>query len=84
MVDALRFYTLADIAELLGTSVDRVGDMVRCGDLAAVDIGSVGARRRTWRVSAESLAQFLARRATQSPPPKQRRRRRSGYCPLYY
>lgn len=56
MADLPRFLTLADVAELLSTSVAQVYAMVRRGDLPAIKIGGRG----QWRVSEDDLEAYLA------------------------
>jgi excisionase family DNA binding protein len=56
MVDLPRFLTLADVAELLNTSVAQVYAMVRRGDLPAIKIGGRG----QWRVSEDDLEAYIA------------------------
>jgi len=56
MADLPRFLTLADVAELLSTSVAQVYAMVRRGDLPAIKIGGRG----QWRVSEDDLESYIA------------------------
>jgi len=60
MADLPRFLTLADVAELLSTSVAQVYAMVRRGDLPAIKIGGRG----QWRVSEDDLETFIAEMKT--------------------
>ena len=57
MADLPRFLQLADVAELLSTSVAQVYAMVRRGELPAIKIGGRG----QWRVSEEDLEDYIAR-----------------------
>jgi excisionase family DNA binding protein len=56
MADLPRFLTLADVAEILSTSVAQVYAMVRRGDLPAIKIGGRG----QWRVSEADLEDYIA------------------------
>jgi excisionase family DNA binding protein len=56
MADLPRFLTLADVAEVLSTSVAQVYAMVRRGELPAIKIGGRG----QWRVSEADLEDFIA------------------------
>ena len=56
MADLPRFLTLADVAEILSTSVAQVYAMVRRGDLPAIKIGGRG----QWRVSEPDLEDYIA------------------------
>jgi excisionase family DNA binding protein len=78
-------HTPKQVAEILQTSADRITDLIAAGELQAINIGRKGAKRATWRISAESLAAFLAKRSTSPAAPKvQRRKRKSDYVPTYY
>ncbi|MGZ6803540.1 MAG: helix-turn-helix domain-containing protein [Nocardioidaceae bacterium] len=52
-----RFLTLADVAEILATSVVQVRALVRRGDLRAIQIGGRG----QWRVETVELEAFIQR-----------------------
>jgi len=52
-----RFLQLADVAEVLNTSVNQVYALVRRGDLVAVKIGGRG----QWRVEVDQLEAYIAR-----------------------
>ena len=53
----LDFLTLADVAEVLNTSVAQVYAMVRRGELEAIRIGGRG----QWRVEASKLEEYIQR-----------------------
>ena len=55
MPDDPRFLTLADVAEVLNTSVAQVYALVRRGDLPAIKIGGRG----QWRVEREQLEAYI-------------------------
>ncbi len=57
MPDSPRFLTLADVAEVLNTSVAQVYALVRRGDLPAIKIGGRG----QWRVEDAQLEGFIER-----------------------
>lgn len=50
-----RFLTLADVAEVLNTSVAQVYALVRRGELPAIKLGGRG----QWRVEASRLEEFI-------------------------
>lgn len=52
-----RFLTLADVAEVLNTSVAQVYALVRRGELPAIKIGGRG----QWRVESEQLEAYIER-----------------------
>jgi excisionase family DNA binding protein len=57
MAEQPRFLLLADVAEILNTSVAQVYALVRRGDLKAGKLGGRG----QWRVSPEHLDEYIAR-----------------------
>lgn len=57
-----RFLTLADVAELLSTSVSQVYALVRNGDLRGLKIGGRG----QWRVEVSELEDFIQRMYVQT------------------
>lgn len=52
-----RFLTLADVAEVLNTSVNQAYALVRRGELPAIKIGGRG----QWRVEADQLEEYIER-----------------------
>ncbi|MGL5827099.1 MAG: helix-turn-helix domain-containing protein [Nocardioides sp.] len=56
MAGAPRFLTLAEVAEILNTSVPQVYALVRRGELAGVKIGGRG----QWRVETTRLEAYIA------------------------
>jgi len=52
-----RFLTLADVAEILATSVAQVRALVQRGDLRAIQIGGRG----QWRVETVELEAYIQR-----------------------
>ena len=76
-----RWLTVRDVAEALLVSRDTVDRWVQAGELRAIDVSgrrTGGPRRRSWRISHESLAEFLEHRATAPKrPARPARRRRS-------
>ena len=57
MADPPRFLTLADVAEVLNTSVAQVYALVRRGELPAIKIGGRG----QWRVESSQLEAYITR-----------------------
>jgi excisionase family DNA binding protein len=57
MADQPRFLLLADVAEILNTSVAQVYALVRRGDLLAMKMGGRG----QWRVQASDLEDYIQR-----------------------
>jgi excisionase family DNA binding protein len=67
-----RWLTVGEVARLLRVSRDTVERWIHNGNLRAVNVGTrstLASRRRSWRVSAESLEGFLEGRAILPPPP---------------
>jgi excisionase family DNA binding protein len=64
-----------EVAERLRVCRDSVDGWIAAGELAAVNLAKAGAKRKTYRVSEEALAAFLARRSSGkrvAPGPKRR------------
>lgn len=57
MAGGPRFLTLADVSEVLNTSVAQVYALVRRGDLPAIKIGGRG----QWRVESQQLEDYIDR-----------------------
>ncbi|HET6562789.1 MAG TPA: helix-turn-helix domain-containing protein [Marmoricola sp.] len=57
MSEAPRFLTLADVAEILNTSLAQVTALVRRGELRALKLGGRG----QWRVETSELEAFIER-----------------------
>jgi excisionase family DNA binding protein len=79
----LVYYTARQIAELFGTSADRIIDLIHAGHLVGIDIRAPASRRATWRISQSALDDFLARRASQGPA-RPRRKTTAKYVHTYY
>lgn len=70
------FLTPSEVAKILKVSPETVIGWIRKAELRAVNVGS-GTRRSRFRVSKESLDEFLRLREVQPPAPRQSRRRRT-------
>jgi excisionase family DNA binding protein len=57
MAEGPRFLTLADVAEVLNTSIAQVYALVRRGELEAIRIGGRG----QWRVESSKLEEYIQR-----------------------
>ena len=57
-----RFIDLATVADVLAISVGKAYDLVRSGDLPAIQLGG----RRQWRVETSVLDAFIARQYEQT------------------
>ena len=67
------FITPPVVAKRLGVSPDKVLGWIAKGELAAVNVGN--GHRPRWRISPESIEEFLTARANQRPNKQQRRPR---------
>lgn len=64
------YLTTAQVAERLTISLDLVGDLIRRGAIHAIDVSPPGAKRATYRISAEALAEYeRSRRSVPVPMP---------------
>jgi len=60
--DQARFLSLAEVAEVLNTSIAQVYALVRRGELPAIKIGGRG----QWRVERDQLEAFIQRQYSQT------------------
>ncbi|HZM02576.1 MAG TPA: helix-turn-helix domain-containing protein [Candidatus Saccharimonadales bacterium] len=64
-LDRLPVYvTVGQAAEYLGISTSQIANFFDSGELAAVNIGSPGAKRPAYRIARADLAAFERRRTT--------------------
>jgi len=78
-----RFITTSDASKALSVSRDKVTDLIRVGELRAVNVALHRGGKARWRIALSDLESFIASRTT-SPTPKPVRRKRSNYTPRYY
>lgn len=64
-----RFLTLADVAEILATSVAQVRALVQSGELRYIQIGG----RQQYRIEAVELEKYIQRMYAESDAKKDRR-----------
>lgn len=57
-----RFYSLADVAEVLSISMSQVRSLVRSGELRGIQIGGKG----TWRIEDQQLQDYIDRMYAQN------------------
>ncbi|RUQ22341.1 helix-turn-helix domain-containing protein [Kocuria sp. HSID16901] len=57
-MNAIRFLTLSDVANILNVSLAQARSMVRSGELPAIQIGGRG----QWRVERSVLEEYIAER----------------------
>jgi excisionase family DNA binding protein len=67
---ARRFLTLADVAEILATSVAQVRALVQSGELRYIQIGG----RQQYRIETVELEKYIARMYAESDAKKDRPR----------
>jgi|GEM_PF-1727717 DNA binding domain, excisionase family len=79
-----RYTTVAEAAETLAVTPDKITDLIHTGQLAAVDVSLHRGGKARWRIALTDLEAFLARRRTQSKPPAPRRKRKSGFERKYF
>lgn len=63
------------VARAYGVNVGKVLAWIRSGELRAVNLASRPGGRPRWRISADAIAQFEARRLAVAPRPRRRRNR---------
>lgn len=63
----LRLLNLAEVAEILGTSVANVRRLIEVGRLPAVNVAGLGRRHAAWRVHPDDLQDYVFRAKTIIP-----------------
>ena len=70
------FYTVKQVAELLGIRTHGVSALIRSGQLRAIDVSLTPGGKPRWRIMPDDLDAFVLRRTHQAPQPRRRRRKR--------
>jgi hypothetical protein len=85
MSDTPRTHTVASVARLYRISEDKVRNLIRKGELAAVNVAATLCGRPQLRITPQALAEFERRRSAATiPPPKPARRRKQRQIVDYY
>jgi excisionase family DNA binding protein len=71
-------FTTTQAAEWLAVGPDKIGDLIRSGQLVAIDVSLRGTGKPRWRIPREELEAFVLRRQSQAPVPQTRRRRKAA------
>ncbi|QDU30293.1 Helix-turn-helix domain protein [Anatilimnocola aggregata] len=80
-----RHFTVAQAAELLSVTADRITDWIAAGELTAINIGiKANGGRPTWRISEVELQRFLQCRQSTPVPKVQTKRRTTFDCVPHY
>jgi excisionase family DNA binding protein len=82
--DLPRYLTVADSAEMLAVTHDKVLDLIHSGQLPAVDVSLHRGGKARWRIALTDLELWLAGRRTQPRSPTARRTRATTYRAKYY
>jgi len=78
------YYTPPQLAERWGVSPEKVIKWIRSGELRAINLATKADKRPRYRISAEDVALFEARRSCGPAPVKPHRRRLiSGVTPYF-
>lgn len=73
----MKYYSVREVAGLLGVSTRTVDTWVTAGELRAFHVSQAGnSRKPRWRISEVALAEFTEARAKAPPQPKKKRRAR--------
>ncbi len=74
-----RALTIREVAERYAVDEHTVLAWIKTGELRAIAVNrKPGARKKRWRVTAESLTSFEMLRTYSPPPPRTRRRKQSA------
>ena len=77
ILTSLRPLTLQEMSARLGVSARQVTDLIEDGSLQALDVGSRGVERRSWRIPAEAYYSTVRQRLNLPPVPATNLRRAS-------
>ena len=61
------YYRTPDLCRRWGVGPDKIHAFIRDGELEAVNVATKGSRRPQWRVTAEAIRDFEARRSSCGP-----------------
>ena len=78
------YMTPPQVARMLGVKPSKVGKWIADASLKAVDLSEGRRRRPRWKISQQSLEEFLAARANRKPVKSGARRRRASLVPTEY
>jgi len=76
--------TVKQVAELLRIRQHGVLTLIRSGELPAADVSLHAGGKPRWRISADDLEAFVARRTRRPEPPRRRRRRANSAVTKYF
>jgi excisionase family DNA binding protein len=80
-----RHFTTAEFAEMFACTGDKVTDLIKSGELAAIDISLRRGGKPRWRIPQDAVDDFIRRRRSQPPaPPPNRKRRQPAEITQYY
>ena len=77
-------YSVAQLARRWMVSRDKVRTFISRGELRAINLATVLARKPQWRVTPEEVAQFELRRSSSAPVKSAPRRRQPAGARDYY
>lgn len=70
MSDIPQLLSVQDVADCLGFTKEFVRQLIIRGDLEAIDMSPVNAKRKRWRIEKGSLEQYLEHRKTKNRKPE--------------
>lgn len=81
-----KHYTTSQVAEFLGTTIDKVQDLIKSCQLQAINITLKPHARPRWRISESAFQHFKNARSNAPQPPSapRPRRERAGNYTKYY
>ena len=78
------FYSVKQVAELLGVREHGVLSLIRSGELVGIDVSLQPGGRPHWRILPDDLDGFISRRTHQASPPRRRRRKPKTSVKVYF
>jgi excisionase family DNA binding protein len=84
MPDLRAFYSVREVAEMLSLRQHSILALIARGELRGIDVSLKRGRRPHWRIAAEDVEGFIARRTLQTAPRRRRRRRSATLIKRYF
>jgi hypothetical protein len=80
----MTWHPVSTVAAMLSVTPDKITDLIRAGQLTAVNVALHTGGKARWRVSQEALEQFILRRQSSPPTASTPRRRKSSAPRKHY
>ncbi|HUE72008.1 MAG TPA: helix-turn-helix domain-containing protein [Pirellulaceae bacterium] len=79
-----KHFTTGQAAEEISVTDEKIRDLIKAGEIAAIDVSLHAGGKPRWRIAASDLEAFLLRRRTQPPATAPKRKKRPAQVTEYY